>query len=363
MKHRIIIVILLITLTACSSAQPSADVANTAMAIVQTGAALTPTVTVVVSTPSPLPTEPIIPMITPDAIQVERWREYQTELAKSVLPYDPSPIVLCEWAILGQSNQEVYIWAVCEGVARTSAPVIIYLNIDGTIQQVKAVGYDATRNIQIQKLFPLDIQEKIFSELVSNLDEQLTRHLSQRSGYPESLPLIILLATPTATVVYPTPSPFPTLVPFPIFTPDAVQVERWKEYENALAKALVRSSFIPDQFLCEWEILGRSAQETYVWMICASIFSTEVVGDTLAVIHIGTDGTVQSVETPAWPLEGGVNWGANIRRMFPLYVQERYFSGLIHFQELNDHLRWRHEHPEEPPLIILSTTPTVTPTP
>jgi hypothetical protein len=169
--------------------------------------------------------------------------------------------------------------------------------------------------------------------------------------------------TPTATIVYPISTPIPTQPPIPIFTPDAIQVERWKEYENALAKALVRSSFIPDQFLCEWEILGRSAQEVYVWMTCASIFSAEVVGDTLAVIHIGTDGTVQIVETPAWPLDGVFNWGANIRRMFPLYVQERYFSGLIHFQELKDHLLWRLERLEEPPLVVLSAMPKVTATP
>jgi hypothetical protein len=208
MKAKIIIAFLVFTLAACAQTN-TANVQSTAVAIGQTGVALTqaamPTVTptnsptaLPTSTPeaTPTPAPPIIPIITPDAIQVEKWREYQTELAKSVLPYDPSPIVLCEWAILGQSNQEVYIWAVCEGGARTSAPVIIYLNIDGTIQQVKAVGYDATRNTQIQQLFPLDIQEKIFSELISNLDEQLTRHLSQRSGYPESLPLIILEATP-----------------------------------------------------------------------------------------------------------------------------------------------------------------------
>lgn len=209
MKKTMFIVFLALMAAACAPSQPGQSEAEaTALAYAQTAIALTQTAqptktslptgtpTFVTVTASPLPTQPPVILITPDAIQVERWQEYQTELAKSVLPYDPSPIVLCEWAILGQSNQEVYLWAVCEGVARTSAPVIIYLNIDGTIQQVKAVGYDATRNTQIQQLFPLDVQEKIFSEVISNLDEQLTRHLSQRSGYPESLPLIILEATP-----------------------------------------------------------------------------------------------------------------------------------------------------------------------
>jgi hypothetical protein len=69
---------------------------------------------------------------------------------------------------------------------------------------------------------------------------------------------------PTETIVYPTPSPLPTQPIIIRITPDAIQVERWKEYEDALAKALFPSSFIPGEFLCEWEILGRSDQEVYV---------------------------------------------------------------------------------------------------
>lgn len=167
-------------------------------------------------------------------------------------------------------------------------------------------------------------------------------------------------ATAEATFAIMTPSPIPTQPPIIMITPDAIQVARWKEYQTALAKTLFPSSFIPDEFLCEWEILGRSAQEVYVWAECMSIFPVGSAGlpyqgGIPAVIHIGTDGTVQSVETPAG---GGASWGANIRQMFPPYVQERYFGRLIHFQELTDHLRWRREHPEEPPLIILSATPT-----
>jgi len=205
---KILITLLAITLAACAQTSTT-DIQNTAVAIVQTGVALTqtamPTVTptntptaLPTSTPeaTAIPTQPIVSIITPNAIQVEKWKEYQTELAKSVLPYDPSPIVLCEWAILGQSNQEVYIWAVCEGVTRGRAPVVVYLNTDGTIQNMKAVEYGSMRKTQIQQLFPPDIQEKIYSKLISNLDEQLTRHLSQRSGYPESLPIIVLSTTP-----------------------------------------------------------------------------------------------------------------------------------------------------------------------
>ena len=70
--------------------------------------------------PSPMPTQPAIPtMLSPDPIQVERWREYQTALAKSFLSYLPAEEVICEWDILGRSDQEVYVWAVCEGPVAT----------------------------------------------------------------------------------------------------------------------------------------------------------------------------------------------------------------------------------------------------
>ena len=178
--------------------------------------------------------------------------------------------------------------------------------------------------------------------------------------------------TATPTAVPPTPVPTSTLIPpiiapsplpiqtqpiIPAVTADSIQVERWKEYEDALAKVLFPSSFIPGEFLCEWEILGRSDQEIYVWTVCMSIFSVESTGlpyhaEMPVAIHIGKDGAVQSVEIPG----GGTHYASDIRRMFPPDAQKRYFERLIHFQELTDHLNWRREHPEEPPLIVLSVT-------
>ena len=72
------------------------------------------------------------------------------------------------------------------------------------------------------------------------------------------------------------------------------------------------------------------------------------------VIHIQADGSVESAEIPG----GGTHYAADIRQMFPADAANKYFDELIHFQELTDHLNWRREHPEEPPLIVLSATPT-----
>jgi hypothetical protein len=142
-----------------------------------------------------------------------------------------------------------------------------------------------------------------------------------------------------------------------------IQVERWREYETALAQKLFPSSFIPGEFLCEWELLGRSEQEVYVWAVCMSIFSVGDIGpyggSNPAVINVDASGVIQSIEVPG----GGTSYASDIHQMFPLIVQERYFNSLIPFQELTDHLRWRREHPEEPPLIILGVTLTATPIP
>ena len=163
------------------------------------------------------------------------------------------------------------------------------------------------------------------------------------------------LPTSTFIPVTITPSPLPTQPIISMITPDSIQVERWMEYESALAGTILKNV---ESVLCEWEILGRSDQEVYVWAVCTSTFSIGnsglfYIAEMPAVIHIGVDGAVQSVEIPG----AGTQYASDIRRMFPLDAQEKYFSKLINFQELTDHLKWRREHPEEPPLIVLSATP------
>jgi len=169
--------------------------------------------------------------------------------------------------------------------------------------------------------------------------------------------------TPIPTIVFPTPVPTSTLEPPPdivlptitptrpgetLITPDGTQVERWREYQIALAKN-VPSDLPPEEVLCEWEILGRSGSDVYVWAVCKGKLT---IVSLPAVIHLETDGAVQSVERPT-------NWSRDIPRLFPPDVIEKF----AHYQagragELIEHIEWRRTHPEEPPLIILSATPT-----
>lgn len=166
---------------------------------------------------------------------------------------------------------------------------------------------------------------------------------------------------PTATLIpiTVTPSPLPTQPTIPIITPDAIQVERWREYQTALAKGIL-PTYSFENILCEWDILARSGQEVYVWAVCAS---PKVSDLRPVVIHLEVDGSVHSVEIP----ERGSS--SDINRMFPeeaqvkfsLYIGDSLFNGRL--KEMLNHLIYRETHPEEPPLIVLLATPIPTPTP
>ncbi|MBI3175651.1 MAG: hypothetical protein HYZ25_18165 [Chloroflexi bacterium] len=219
MKVRAIFFLFVFGLTACTSTRP-VDIQGTAIALAQTGVVLTqtaqptttppptvtPTATIVYPIPSSYPTQKPLPIFTPDVIQVERWKEYQTELAKLVLseagdvfPYYET--ALCEWDILGRSEQEVYVWATCFAPgSRDRKPAVIHLNVDGSIQKVEVPFHGSTWNSTIQRLFPVDVREKIdsyFSSFYSGRAEELRMHLQYRLTHPEIPPLVILSAIST----------------------------------------------------------------------------------------------------------------------------------------------------------------------
>ena len=195
MKKALLIVFLVGILTACAPAvmPTSTETIHPTITLLSTPVP-TATLIPVTETPSLVPTDPISPMITRDPIQVERWKEYQTELAKSILFNLPPDIVLCEWQIMGQSNQDVYVWAVCAGGGSSgSVPTVIHLGAGGTIQSVEVPGpgtYDYDR------MFPTYIQEK-FEFYNFGEAKKMSDHLEWRQEHPDEPPLIVFLATPT----------------------------------------------------------------------------------------------------------------------------------------------------------------------
>lgn len=173
------------------------------------------------------------------------------------------------------------------------------------------------------------------------------------AAFPTSAYPITSTSGPTVSM---TVSAQPTMQSAITANPD--QLARWREYEHALAGKFL-SYLPPVEVLCEWEILGQSGQEVYVWAFCLGLppvgrSEKYAPGAGIpAVIHLGLDGSVQSVELPR---DGGPSYTEGIRKKFPKDVQKRIFGNLIHYSALIDHAKLRRENPG-PPLIVLPATP------
>ncbi len=167
------------------------------------------------------------------------------------------------------------------------------------------------------------------------------------------------IPTPSSSPIPQTPSPWPTVLL--IITPNADQLARWQEYEYALGKALLSRELLRGAVLCEWEILGQSNSEIYVWVACIGTVPVGEQGifpgaESPAVIFQETAGEIKNVEVPG----SGTHYAYDIRKMFPVDVQERIFRKSIDFRRLSEHLETRLENPE-PPLIVLSAMSTPNP--
>jgi phosphate/sulfate permease len=156
--------------------------------------------------------------------------------------------------------------------------------------------------------------------------------------------------------------PTPTQPVVPILTPDATQTEKWKEYQAELAKAVNCDAGHDcpgyENAICEWDILGRSGQEVYVWARCSTP-GTSFYGEKTAVIRLDADGSIQNVEVPAT----GASWKSDTLRLFPVDILAKF--GLYplseRMTEIISHFYYRQSHPEEPPLIIFSVISAATP--
>ena len=371
MKTYVVIVFLIISLASCA---PAATALPTAMP-----ASVTPTDNAPTSTPTPeltlalatpLPTQPTIPILTPDAFQAAHWKEYQTELAKLVLSdsgaeYPFYKTALCEWDILGRSGQQVYVWAICgDPSSGGDRPAAIYLNADGSIRDVK-VAFSTSWDSTIRRLFPTDVQAKIYMYASPSFERSIVmgKHLTYRLTHPDELPLIVLSATPTPelTAVNGGATPLPTQSVAYILTPDSPGVARWESYQTELAKVLL-AGYGPDAYrsaLCEWDILARSGLGVYVWANCGRTDGWN--GQAPAIIHLDATGYAQSVEAP----HSGPTYNSDVQKMIPVDVRTKialYYTPAVIYtgrpEVLRLHLVARLTHQiDEPPLTVLSATP------
>jgi len=217
MKMRLTLLVLLLALLA--SCAPTVTTAPTASPVPPTSTAIptatytpfppTPTPGLTLAPPTPLP-KLNLPIFTPDAIQVARWKEYQATLANCVFRdfgeaggeclSSNSTDALCEWDILGRSGQEVYVWVECDNGVAGEKPLVVYLEMDGSIQKVKYGGYKDHGLQYNLELFPADVQKKMFlytgDSLFHGRVREMLDHLLYRETHADVPPLIVLSATP-----------------------------------------------------------------------------------------------------------------------------------------------------------------------
>ncbi len=125
----------------------------------------------------------------------------------------------------------------------------------------------------------------------------------------------------------------------------ATKIERWQVYENELAAIFLPLPYLPGKGLCEWEILGQSEREVFVWAICQVASSTEGAAMSApAVISLAEDGCIKNVKVP----RDGSQYANDIRNMFPNDLQEKILS--FNSDKMWSHLQRRQINPE-PPLI------------
>lgn len=135
---------------------------------------------------------------------------------------------------------------------------------------------------------------------------------------------------------------------------DPGQLERWREYETVLAEKLL-PEYPRDKVICEWELTEKSEQALTVWAICISKVTSPDLGSYYypgasvpAIIHLNADGTIQSVEIPAY----GPDYRPNFNKLFPNGA----WKDLPDAEAMEKHLHWRRSNPAEPPLIVLNAT-------
>lgn len=114
----------------------------------------------------------------------DRWMLYEDALAARLLsiPLERGA-GYCEWEILGQEGQEVYLWAICQVAddpdgAATSAPVVVRISSDGKIAGVEMPRDGSLYGEDIRAMFPKKLHNTIFDQDVDV--EGMWAHIQSR---------------------------------------------------------------------------------------------------------------------------------------------------------------------------------------
>ncbi len=158
------------------------------------------TIPPIIPTSSPEIVNTVTKSALPLATVTPRWKEYEAALVKAFLPQGNSGI--CEWTILGQSKEEVYLWALCKSSPSgpaMSGPAVIVLGSKGDIQRVKVPGDGAAYSRDVRRFFPKEVQEKVFSFYTTpSMHKALGSegYFNERFSNHDLPPRIVILGTP-----------------------------------------------------------------------------------------------------------------------------------------------------------------------
>lgn len=139
----------------------------------------------------------VTPIGTPTPTATARWRMYEKALAKSIVSTEKA---LCEWAMLGEDEGKVYVYALCKvedpiGSAG-SVPAVIYLGEDREIVKVVLPRGGISYGSDLRAMFPDGVYEKVRSiETDATGGFTSEEHLDVRlkNGGP---PLVVEAGTP-----------------------------------------------------------------------------------------------------------------------------------------------------------------------
>jgi len=171
--------------------------------VLVTGILLTLSLTACASPAPPPPAETLVP--TPTQWTALARDELEPALADRLLNDSEA---LCEWEVWGQTEQEVYVWALCESAsgAAVSAPAVINIGPDGHVHSVDMPRDGSFHGEDVRDLFPPDVQARIFAHGFDG-DAALARIAARREK-----------------IALPTPTPTPILT--------STVVEGWFVYRN-----------------------------------------------------------------------------------------------------------------------------------
>jgi hypothetical protein len=415
MKTKIILALLTLALTACAPAMTPAismtSVQSTAIAAAYTGIALTQT-----ALPTATPTPPPVPTSEP-TLFFTRMPSMPSKTPTGISPYEAEHEAIRK--VIASYFDQIYYMHSSFQVGGLSD--VISSAPDGRLflkTKLRQLAGDITWERQSFRRYASYKYTLNYSEIVvfdsaqrarANFTEEhsITYEYWIPYGFgsfPDSTDHIIMLRNETSgwKIIYDVyiddslhslyaPTPFPQDVLSELdkqlinlnkaqggpalpqegkifISSDPAQLERWKEYETALAEKLM-PQYPRDTVLCEWELTDKSEHKINVWALCITSVTSANIGNYYypaasvpAVITLEY-GAIQSVEIP----EYGENYLSDIWQLFPNGAWKSLgydnWKNLPNAEAMEKHLHWRMTHPAEPPLVVLNATAILTATP